>query len=227
MPPEEQDMEPDAQAERRALKDRVVEAALLHAAFDGWTRRSLVAAGADADIDAATVRRLFAGRSDAALDALDDWLDRKMLEAVDSEALLNLPVRKRIATLVRARFTCVEGHEEAMRRAALARGLPGNMFRSARSTWRTADRIWDAAGFSDRNTDGFSRYTRRGLLVGILVSTFLFWLEDRSDEHAESWAFLDRRIDDALTIGKASAGLKRFVPPFLDRMPMPARRRTA
>ena len=213
----------DARVERRQLRDRVIEAALIHAAFDGWTRKSLVAAGADADIDAATVRRLFAGRSDAALDALDDWLDRQMQASVDPEALLAMPVRKRISALVRARFERVDGHEEAMRRAALARGLPGNMVRSARSTWRTADRIWDAAGFADRSADGFSRYTRRGLLVGILVSTFLFWVEDRSDDHADSWTFLDRRIDNALAIGKASAGLKRHVP-FLDRIPVPKRR---
>ena len=37
----------DARVERRQLRDRVIEAALVHAAFDGWTRKSLVAAGAD------------------------------------------------------------------------------------------------------------------------------------------------------------------------------------
>ena len=31
----------EAIEERRALKDRVLEAALPHAAFDGWSRRTL------------------------------------------------------------------------------------------------------------------------------------------------------------------------------------------
>ena len=66
----------DAIDERRELKDRIIEAALVNAAFDGWTRGGLVAAGRELEIDAPTVRRLFAGRGDAALDWLDDWLDR-------------------------------------------------------------------------------------------------------------------------------------------------------
>ncbi|MCB9942951.1 MAG: COQ9 family protein [Geminicoccaceae bacterium] len=213
----------DAIDERRELKDRIIEAALVNAAFDGWTRGGLVAAGRELEIDAPTVRRLFAGRGDAALDWLDDWLDRRMLSSVPAESLEAMPVRKRISSLVRARFEVVNGHEEAMRRAVLARGLGGNMIATARSTWRTADRIWAAAGFADKSTDGFSRYTRRSLLVGILVSTFLFWLEDKSIDHVDSWSFLDRRIDDALRIGKASASLKRFVP-FAGRLPVPARR---
>ena len=51
--------ETDGLAERRALKDRVLEAALLHAAFDGWSRRTLHNAAHDAGIDAAVARRLF------------------------------------------------------------------------------------------------------------------------------------------------------------------------
>ena len=49
----------DALAERRALKDSVLEAALLHAAFDGWSRRTLHNAAQDAGLDVPTARRLF------------------------------------------------------------------------------------------------------------------------------------------------------------------------
>ena len=72
----------DALAERRALKDRLLEAALLHAAFDGWSRRTLINAAADAGLDAATARRLFPQGGDSLLAWLDDWADRRMLEAL-------------------------------------------------------------------------------------------------------------------------------------------------
>ena len=41
--------------ERQALKDRLLETALLHAAFDGWSRRTLVNAAAELGLDAATL----------------------------------------------------------------------------------------------------------------------------------------------------------------------------
>ena len=87
----------DALAERRALKDRVLEAALLHAAFDGWSRRTLVNAAADAGLDPATARRLFPQGGDSLLAWLDDWADRRMLAAVAGHAIERLPVRRRIA----------------------------------------------------------------------------------------------------------------------------------
>ena len=41
-----------------------------------------------------------------------------------------------------------------------------------------------------------------GLLAGVLTSTALFWLNDRSDDLTPTWAFLDRRIENVLRVGK-------------------------
>ena len=107
----------DALADRRALKDRVLEAALLHAAFDGWSRRTLANAAQDAGLDAATARRLFPQGGDSLLAWLDDWADRGMLAAVADLDLAKLPVRRRIALLVRRRLELLSAHREAVRRA--------------------------------------------------------------------------------------------------------------
>ncbi|MCB2054999.1 MAG: COQ9 family protein [Geminicoccaceae bacterium] len=202
----------DAADVRRRTKGAIVEAALTHAAFDGWTDDTVLYAAAECEVDSRTARRLFPRGGKDLLAAVDDWLDRRMLRTFDPEALEAMPVRKRIAALVRARFEPLDGHEEAMRRAALAHAMPWAAGSSARRVWRTADRIWEAAGFPDTSADGFSRYSRRGLLVGILASTYLYWLDDRSPNHADSWAFLDRRIDDALKFGRTTAGLTRWLP---------------
>ena len=84
------------------------------------------------------------------MDWLDNWLDRQMESAVDLSALRELPVRKRIATLVRARFEALGFHQEAMRRSALTRSLPQNLTGSARGLWRSADRIWELARFPEQ-----------------------------------------------------------------------------
>jgi ubiquinone biosynthesis protein COQ9 len=201
----------DAMAERVAQKDALLEAALVHAAFDGWSRRTLLQAAEDAGFDAATARRLFPQGGDSLLAWLGDWADRRMLETVDQESLARMPVRQRIATLVRTRIEVLDDHKEAMRRAALIRGNPANIATAGKALWRTVDRIWDAAGFPIAREQGLSRYSRRATLAGVLVSTVLYWLEDISPDNEDTWAFLDRRIEDVMRIGQLRGQMKGLV----------------
>lgn len=210
-----------ALAERRALKDRILEAALLHAAFDGWSRRTLVNAAADAGLDAVTARRLFPQGGDSLLEWLDDWADRQMLAA--APGLSGQPVRRRIAGLVRARLEALTPHREAIRRAAAARGLPNNLVGSGRALWRTVDLIWRTIGFGDDPKEGFDYYSRRATLGSVLVATFLYWLEDQSDGCVETWAFLDRRIEDVLRIGRARSTIEGWIDRALGRGGLGAR----
>lgn len=198
----------DAMAERVAQKDAILEAALVHAAFDGWSRRTMLQAAEDAGFDAATARRLFPQGGDSLLAWLGDWADRRMLETVDHESLARMPVRERIATLVRTRIEVLDDHKEAMRRAALIRGNPANITTAGKALWRTVDRIWDAAGFPVSREQGLSRYSRRATLAGVLISTVLYWLEDISPDNEETWTFLDRRIEDVMRIGQVRGQVK-------------------
>jgi ubiquinone biosynthesis protein COQ9 len=83
-----------------------------------------------------------------------------------------------------------------------------------RDGYRTVDAIWRVAG--DQATD-FNFYTKRGLLAAVLASTTLFWLDDASEGHAETWGFLDRRIAGIMKIPKAQARVSEFV----DRLTKP------
>lgn len=80
--------------------------------------------------------------------------------------------------------------------------LPGNAFAACGSLWRTVDLMWSAAGDHARD---YSYYTKRSLLAAVWTSTFLFWLEDRSEGFQDSWAFLGRRIDNVMRIGSLRA----------------------
>ena len=213
----------DATKERRALKDGVLEAALLHAAFDGWSRRTLLNAAHDAGLDAATARRLFPQGGDSLLAWLDDWADRRMLEAVREVEIERLPVRRRIALLVRSRLEPLTAHREAVRRAVAAHGMPGNVAGSGRAVWRTVDLMWRTAGLGGDPKDGFNYYSRRATLSGVLVATFLYWLDDQSEGCADSWAFLERRIDGLLQIGKLRSTVDGWAAWLTGRRPAAAR----
>jgi len=195
----------EATAGRRETKDRILEAAFPHVAFDGWARRTLVAAATEAGVEPAAATRLFPRGGDSLVLWIDDWADRRMLAALPAERLAAMRVRDRITSLVRAGLEGLEPHREALRRAAVARSLPQNAPDALAHLWRTADRIWTAAGFPMAGERGAGRYSRRATLAGVLIATRIVWLEDRSVGSGDSWAFLDRRIEDVMRLGRWTA----------------------
>ena len=190
---------------REEQRDRLLEATLVHVPFDGWSRRSLFAGAADLGLAPALARRLFPRAGDDLLVHVERWADRQMLARVGP--LEDLRVRDRIAALVRARLEALGPHRESMRRATAARVLPSNGLAACGSLWRTVDLMWSAAGDDARDA---SYYTKRSLLAAVWTSTFLFWLDDRSENCEDTWAFLDRRIENVMQIGRLRASFDDF-----------------
>jgi ubiquinone biosynthesis protein COQ9 len=210
-----------ARPSRLEQRDRLLEAALTHVPFDGWSQRSLRAGAADLGIDIGLARRLFPRGGDDLLIHLEDWADRQMLGRIDRSELLGLRMRARIATLVRARLEVLSPHREALRRAIAARWLPGNAIAASASLWRTVDLTWETAG--DRPADA-SFYTKRALLAAVWTSTFLFWLEDRSEALTATSAFLERRLDNVMAFGKMRTRLEQALAGLGRLNPLAARR---
>jgi ubiquinone biosynthesis protein COQ9 len=202
-------------ADRTARRDALLEATLAHVPFDGWSRAALEAGARDCGLGEADAERYFPGGIPDLMTHFSDWADRRMQAALADEDLSGLRVRERIALAVRLRLSVLERHREAVRRALSWLALPPNVPLGLRCLYRSVDAIWYAVG--DRSAD-FSFYTKRALLAGVLSSTVLFWLDDASDDSAESWAFLDRRIDDVMRIprltGRARAAAARLPDPF-------------
>lgn len=195
-------------ADRVALKDRVLVAAFGHAAFDGWTRKMLHAAAETAGISVGDAARLFPQGPASLLAWADDWADRQMLAAVPPAQLAGMKLRAKVAALIRGRLEALSPHREAIRRAIPARTLTGDVGSAARGFARTLDVIWEAAGLPWETDDKVARVTRRISLGGVLSSVTLFWLNDGSEHHAASWAFLDRRLDDVMRLGRLTGKLR-------------------
>lgn len=184
--------------------DRVLDAALLHVPFDGWSETTLRAAIADSGVHEALARSLFPrGGVDLALayHRRGDALMRERLAATD---LASLRYRDRIATAVRQRLELVED-KEAVRRGSTLFALPIYTADGARAIWGTSDAIWDALGDTSRDINW---YTKRATLAAVYSSTVLFWLGDDTPGHQATWDFLDRRIENVMSIEKVKASLR-------------------
>ena len=180
-------------------KRAILAAALPAVAFDGWSAQTLRSATEAAGFDAAMALRAF---PNGAIDLLEFFMaeaDRRMLEDLAATDLATLKIRERIATAVRRRLEGQAANKEAIRKALAVLALPINAGRALRSLYRTVDAIWYAAG--DTATD-FNFYSKRMLLAGVYSATLLHWLDDKSEDQAATWSFLDRRIGDIMRIQK-------------------------
>lgn len=177
-----------------------------NAAFDGWgdAARDMAAEGAGIDPDVA--RLAFDGGPVAMIDSWFEHIDAAMAAAWPSDRLLRLKVRERIAALVETRLAALAPDREALRRAVAVLALPQNVARAARLGWRSVDRMWQLAG--DTATD-YNHYTKRATLLAVYASTMTVFLDDESDAHADTRAFLDRRIDNIMAFERAKAGAVR------------------
>ena len=173
-----------------------------NAAFDGWSAAAVEAAAKQAGVAPAVARLAFEGDAMAMIDAWFADIDAQMLAACPAEHLSTLSIRGRIQALVEARLALLVRNREALRRALAILAMPTHLVRAGKLGWRAADIMWRAAG--DNATD-LNHYSKRASLTAIYSATLLTFLNDESEDHADTRAFLARRLATVLQIEKAKA----------------------
>jgi ubiquinone biosynthesis protein COQ9 len=206
-------------------QNQLIRSLLVHVPFDGWGAKAHAAAARDCGISPAEAGLHL---STSAIGQIEAWLDlstRELETALSARGLSNLKVRERIALAVRTRLELAEPHREAVRRAVAILAMPHNAPQALKSTWRTADTMWRAAG--DTATD-FNHYSKRAILGSVYSATLFFWLQDESEGRADTWAFLDRRIAGIMRFEKTKAQFQKSrahmpsLSRFLSRLRYPA-----
>lgn len=188
-------------------REKILAEALAHVAFDGWHDKTLKAAAekvgaSDAELKAAFPR----GVADALL-FFSSEADRQATEAIEAADLKAMRVRERVTFAVRQRIEAVMKHKEAARRGAAVFALPQHAIDGATAVYRTVDALWRAIG--DTSAD-FNFYTKRALLSGVYTTTMLYWFADNSEDHQDTWKFLDHRIADVMQIEKVKSQVFKF-----------------
>ncbi len=183
---------------RLALAPAIADAAT----FDGWSEEAVRAAADQVGIDPAAALFAFPG---GAMDMIEAWvaaIDADMAAAFSPEQLAAMKIRERIRSLVQFRLDAIAWQQEALRRALAIMAMPQNAPRAVRLGWRSADAMWRLAG--DTSVD-YNYYTKRTILAGIYAATLAVYADDKSEDGADTRAFLDRRIDGIMRFEKAKA----------------------
>ena len=181
------------------LREPLIEAMLTHVPFDGWSSKALSQAAADLGVSAEMAELAFPG---GAMEAMETHLaleDERLAATLAEMDVMNMRIRDRITVAVRTRIEQAARHREAVKRGVAIHALPQNAVAGMKAGWRTCDVIWRACG--DTSTD-HNWYTKRASLLAVYSSTLLYWLNDSSEGFKDTWAFLDRRIENVMTFEK-------------------------
>jgi ubiquinone biosynthesis protein COQ9 len=188
-----------------ASKVAVLNAALAHVPFDGFTDKVLQNAGTEAGVDRAALACLFPKGPLSLVEAFSESSDAEMERRLTKAKLSTMKVREKIALAVRTRIAIIKPQKEAARRAAAFLTLPPNATTGARLLYRTVDSIWHAIG--DTSTD-FNFYTKRAILAGVYSTTLMRWFNDDSEDESATEEFLAARIENVMQFEKLKAGIR-------------------
>jgi ubiquinone biosynthesis protein COQ9 len=176
-----------------------------NAAFDGWGDDAVFSAALEIGVDADLAKLAMKGGPMALIDAWISSVDTEMAHRLPAEQLAAMKIRDRITALIATRLEITAPDKEGQRRALAIMASPQNLARTAKIGWRTADRMWRLAG--DTATD-FNHYTKRITLSAVYASTLSVFINDESEDFADTRAFLDRRIDNVMQFEKVKAQAK-------------------
>ncbi len=186
-----------------AVQESLLEAALAHVPFDGWSDATFQAAAQDAGVDLPLAKVICPrGAVDLAA-AYHRRGDAEMRLRLAQQDLAALRFRDRVALAVRLRLEVAD--REMVRRGAALSALPQNAGMGSKLIWGTADAIWEALGDT---SDDLNWYSKRTTLAAVYSATVLYWLGDTSEGDAATWEFLDRRIDNVMQVEKLKAQVR-------------------
>lgn len=188
-----------------ASRAQLIEAMLPHVPFDGFSDVAFDAAVADLGITPGHARALFARGGVDVAKALHLQGDQMMLDRMAETDMNALKYREKIAAMVRFRLEAA-GDAEVIRRATSLFALPQYASEGSALLWGTSDAIWTALGDTSRDINW---YSKRATLSAVYASTLLFWLGDESEDHADTWAFLDRRIENVMQFERLKSGVRK------------------
>jgi ubiquinone biosynthesis protein COQ9 len=188
-----------------ALKAAIVDAALPHVPFDGYSDKVLTQAAEEAGADKETLARLFPDGPMSLVEACSDFADAQMVQRLAKLDLTSMKIRERINTAVMTRIDVLRPQKEAARRAMAFLTLPPHIPLATKLLYRTVDSIWRAVG--DTATD-FNFYTKRGILAGVYSATLVRWFNDTTEDESATREFLAARIENVMQFEKFKAEAK-------------------
>lgn len=186
------------------IKTKILGASLKFVPDMGWSKQA-ISAGAESIGYPGVIHGLFPNGGAALVQYFYSMCNRELNQMLEKEILAieadpSSPQKtpeQQVRDAVETRLRMVIPYKKTWPQALAIMTLPPNVPTAIANLLTLVDDICYYAG--DRSVD-IHWYTRRMILATIYKATELYMLQDTSEDHKETWLFLDRRIKDALHV---------------------------
>jgi len=200
-PPEAAEAEAEAE-DSEPVPKQILRNALAYVSESGWSNETLRAGAADAGLSPASVGLFPRGPVELVEFHIKECNRAFAVELREkAEELKQMRMRERITWAVRRRLELIEPVIASWPHALKLQASPSSVPRAFELRAELVDEIWHVLGDTSSDVDW---YAKRMALAAVYASTEVAMLTDFSPGFAETWAFLDRRVDDMFRAGKAA-----------------------
>ncbi|KAG0313829.1 Ubiquinone biosynthesis protein coq9, mitochondrial, partial [Dissophora globulifera] len=183
----------------KGTPDAILRAALALVPEYGWTTTSIAKAAESLGYPSIIHGMFPNGGADLIDFFLQDCLNRLPLELEGRMEGLSTQETIKLGTLTR--LGMIAPYVDRWPEALAIMGQPSNVSMSLNHLAKIVDEIWYLAG--DKSAD-MNWYTKRASLAAIYTTTELYMTTDKTLNYEATQRFLDRRFEDAATLGKAT-----------------------
>ena len=192
---------------REQLFEVIIDNALKHVVFDGWSDQTLKNVCKDLKISTQKAWQIFPrGGVDLAL-AFHRRDDEKFLEGFRNLKVnqSDWRIRDRIEAAINYRLDVAAKNKEAVKRSIALLTTPFYFAEGSGALWSTSDKIWISIG--DKSED-INWYSKRLILSSVYSASLIFWIEDASENFKDTKDFVNRRIRDVMAVERLKGVLK-------------------
>ncbi|KAF9147523.1 Ubiquinone biosynthesis protein coq9, mitochondrial [Linnemannia schmuckeri] len=188
-----------ASSHAKTTPEAILKKALTFVPQHGWTTVSIAKAAESMGYPTIIHGMFPKGGADLIDYFLQDCLERLPLELEGRMDGLGTQEKIKLGTLTR--LGMIAPYIDRWHEALAIMGQPSNVPMSLNHLAKIVDEIWHLAG--DKSAD-MNWYTKRASLAGVYTTTELYMTTDKSPNYQATQKFLDRRFEDAATVGKAT-----------------------
>jgi len=184
------------QVEKPNPRSEVLDRALKYVQNHGWSTEALAAASMEMGYPG-IAHGMF---TDGPVELVYHFVNKsneEMINKLSEVDLQRLPMKERLYVILKTRLQLNEPFISQWPQALSLMGTATQLPKSLPGLVSLIDEILYQAG--DQSTD-FDWYTKRGLVSAIYFSSELYMLSDASRDRVDSWNYLQRRIDDLVTL---------------------------
>lgn len=195
-------------------RQEILAAALPMVPTHGWTEEALAAGAASLGFPA-VAHGMFARGGIELVEHVLAQIDSAWLAELEArkEELAALPSsRERLEKAIQCRLRLIAPHLAQWPQAMALSLSPQHLETTARGLAEVADELCVISG--EDSVDVPNWYAHRATVCSVYIATELFFLTDYSDDYRDTWAFLDRRLQDVEALSHAPRNVQEGVLAF-------------